>query len=82
MERKSARFIAQMLRNYTTKDVYEIWKDMGLVVKDKFGDWILTDLGKNIGGKMSNGNRLSVPIFDAEFIINKMIEFCEKKGIK
>ena len=82
MERKSARLIAQMLRNYTTKDVYEIWKDMGLVVKDKFGDWILTDLGKNIGGKMSNGNRLSVPIFDAEFIINKMIEFCEKKGIK
>lgn len=82
MERKSARFIAQMLCNYKTKDVYEIWKDMGLVVKDKFGDWILTDLGKNIGGKMSNGNRLSVPTFDAETIINEMIEFCKKKGIK
>ena len=38
MKRKSARFIAQMLCNYTTTDVYEIWKDMGLVVKDKFGD--------------------------------------------
>ena len=82
MERKSARFIAQMLCNYTTKDVYEIWKDMGLVIKDKFGDWILTDLGKSIGGRMSNGSRLSVPTFDAEPIINKMIEFCEKNGIK
>ena len=33
MGRKSARFIAEMLSNYTTKDVYEIWKDMGLVMK-------------------------------------------------
>lgn len=82
MERKSARFIAEMLCNYTTKDVYEIWKDMGLIVKDKFGDWILTDLGKTIGGRMSKGNRLSVPTFDADLIINKMIEFCEKNGIK
>lgn len=82
MERKSARFIAQMLCNYTTKNVYEIWEDMGLVVKDNLGDWILTDLGKAVGGRMSDGNRLSVPTFDVESIINKMIEFCEKKGIK
>ena len=75
MERKSARFIAQMLCNYTTKDVYEIWKDMGLVVKDKFGDWILTDLGKSIGGKMSNGARLSAPTFDAEFYENYICLF-------
>ena len=82
MGRKSARFIAEMLSNYTTKDVYEIWKDMGLVMKDKFGDWILTDLGRSMGGKMSNGNRLSVPTFNAYFIIDKMIEFCKQKGIK
>lgn len=82
MERKSARFIANMLTNYTTKDVYEIWKDMGLVLKDKFGDWILTDLGKSIGGKMSSGSHLSVPTFDAESIIKKMIDFCESKGIR
>ena len=82
MGRKSARFIADMLINYTTKDVYEIWKDMGLVIKDKLGDWILTDLGRFIGGKMSSGNRLSVPTFDADFIIDKMIEFCKKNGIK
>lgn len=82
MGRKSARFIADMLVNYTTKDVYEIWKDMGLVIKDKFGDWVLTDLGKAIGGKMSNGNRLSVPTFDADSIIEKMIDFCKQKGIK
>lgn len=82
MSRKSARFIADMLINYTTKDVYEIWKDMGLVVKDEFGDWILTEAGKLMGGKMSNGNRLSVPTFNADFIIDKMIEFCKQKGIK
>ena len=55
---------------------------MGLVVKDNFGDWVLTDLGKSIGGKMSSGNRLSVPTFHADFIIDKMIEFCKQKGIK
>lgn len=82
MSRKSARFIAEMLVNYTTKDVYEIWKDMGLVVKDEFGDWLLTEAGKLIGGKMSNGNRLSVPTFNADMIIDKMIEFCKQKGIK
>ena len=82
MGRKSARFIAEMFSNYTTNDVYDIWKDMGLVVKDNFGDWVLTDLGKSIGGKMSSGNRLSVPTFHADFIIDKMIEFCKQKGIK
>ncbi|MBE6845143.1 MAG: hypothetical protein E7508_05425 [Ruminococcus sp.] len=82
MSRKSARFIANMLSNYTTKDVYEIWKDMGLVAKDKLGDWIITDLGRSLGGKMSSGGRLSVPTFNADFIIDKMIEFCKQKGIK
>ena len=82
MSRKSARFIAEMLSNYTTTDVYEIWRDMGLVVKDKFGDWVLTDVGRSLGGKMSSGERLSVPTFNAEFIIDKMIEFCKQNGIK
>lgn len=82
MGRKSAQYIAKILSNYTTKDVYDIWKDMGIVIKDKFGDWIITDLGRALGGKMSSGNRLSVPTFDADFIIDKMIEFCKNKGIK
>ena len=82
MERKSAKFISQMLDNFTTKDVYEMRKNMGLVIKDKSGNWDLTELGKSIGGKMSKGNWLSVPTFDAEPIINKMIEFCEKNGVK
>lgn len=75
---KSARFIAQELINYTTKDVYDIWKDMGLVVKDKFGDWVITGLGRSIGGKMSKGNRLSVPIFDSDKIIDMMTDFYNK----
>lgn len=82
MSRKSARFIADMLCNYTVKDIYAIWKDMGLVIKDKFGDWVLTDLGRSLGGRMSNGDRLSVPTFDDDFIIEKMIEFCKKSDSK
>lgn len=78
MGMKSARFIAEELINYTTKDVYEIWKDMGLVEKDKFGDWIITEIGRSIGGKMSKGSRLSVPVFDSDKIIDMMIDFYEK----
>ena len=78
MGMKSARFIAQELINYTTKDVYEIWKDMGLVIKDKFGDWVITELGRSIGGKMSKGTRLSVPIFDSDKIIDMMRDLYKK----
>jgi len=35
-------------------------------------DWIITDLGRSLGGKMSSGGRLSVPTFNADFIIDKM----------
>lgn len=79
MGRMSARIIAEKkLTNYTTSDVYECWKDMGLVIKDKFGDWALTELGKNIGGRMSKSNHLPVPTFDADKVIDMMIEFCKK----
>lgn len=77
--RASARYIAKRLLNFSTADVYECWKDMGLVIKDKFGDWVLTDLGKSVGGKMSKSSILSVPTFMAEKIIDMMIEFCKKK---
>lgn len=79
MSRKSARFVAQELLNFSTSDVYECWKDMGLVVKDKFGDWILTEYGRSIGGKMSKNNHLPVPTFDTDQIIEMMIEFCKEK---
>ena len=74
MTRMSARFIGQKLC-MSTKDVYEMWKDMGLVIKDAFGDWVLTDKGYKIGGKMSSGNRLSVPTFKFDEISKKMIKF-------
>lgn len=79
MSRKSARFIAQELLNFSTSDVYECWKDMGIVVKDKFGDWVLTEYGRSIGGRMSQGNHLPVPIFDADKVIDMMIAFCKEK---
>ena len=60
---------------YTTADVYEIWKDMGLVIQDKFGDWALTELGRSFGGKMSKSNHLPVPAFDSDKIIDMMIDW-------
>lgn len=70
----SARFVGNKVGK-STKWVYEIWEDMGIVMKDKFGDWILTDLGRKIGGKMSNGNHLSVPTFEFEVIEKMMVDF-------
>ena len=45
MSRMSARFIGHKV-GLPTKDVYSMWERMGLVVKDKFGDWVLTEAGK------------------------------------
>jgi len=55
-----------------------MWKYMGLVIKNKFGDWVLTDSGRKIGGRMSEGNHLSVPTFEFEIIEKKMIDFYNK----
>lgn len=73
--RESAKFIAPKLVGFKPSDVYEIWKEMGLVIKNNYGDWVLTPLGKSIGGKMSGGDRLSVPTFDTDKIIDMMIAF-------
>ena len=75
MSRKSARYIAQELIGYTAADVYDIWKDMGLIIKDKFGDWALTELGRSIGGKMSKSDHLPVPTFAADKVIDLMIDW-------
>lgn len=77
MSKMSARYIGKKVCMKTT-EVYDMWSDMGLVVKDKFGDWILTESGKKIGGKMSNGNHLSVPIFELKTIEEIMIDFYNK----
>lgn len=77
MGRMSARFVAQQV-GQSASWVYDMWKDMGLVKKDKFGDWVLTELGCSHGGKMSSGSRLSVPVFDFETIEKMMIDFFNK----
>lgn len=77
MSRMSARFIGREVGK-SAEWVYKMWKDMGLVVKDKFGDWILTQAGRDIGGKMSKGPHLSVPTFDFEDIEKKMVDFCNQ----
>lgn len=77
MGRMSARFVGiEVGKN--TDWVYAMWKDMGLVVKDKFGDWILTEAGRNVGGKMSQDNHCSVPTFEFNVIEKMMIDFYNK----
>ena len=77
MSRMSAKFVAKQVGK-SVSWVYDMWKAMGIVVKDTFGDWVLTEAGKNIGGKMSEGNHLSVPTFEFEIIEKLMIDFYNK----
>ena len=81
MGRMSARFVALEIGK-SAQWVYDLWQEMGLVVKNNFGDWKLTSLGKSIGGKMSKNDRLSVPTFDFSTIEEKMIDFYKNKHCK
>lgn len=78
MNRMSAKFVGRKICE-TTAWVYEVWSNMGLVCKDKLGDWTLTELGKQIGGRMSESNYLPVPTFEFEKIEKMMREFLKKK---
>ena len=77
MSRMSARFVGQKV-GMAAQWVYDMWKDMGLVEKDRFGDWILTAAGREAGGRMSKGSRLEVPTFEFEVIEKMMIDFFNK----
>lgn len=77
MGRMSARYVGKEILKDTAW-VYKIWEEMGIVFKDKFGTWNLTDLGKELGGKMSKSNHTPVPTFDLDFIIEKMNEYLMK----
>ena len=77
--RMSARFVGNKV-GMDTKWVYDLWEKMGVVIKDKSGDWILTKYGRSIGGKMSKSNYCPVPTFKFEIIVSD--EVWEKKTIK
>lgn len=77
MGRMSARFFGRLV-GMSTEWVYDMWKDMGLVIKDKLGGWVLTEAGKKIGGKMSKSNHTPVPTFDFETVEKMMIDFYNK----
>lgn len=79
MSRVSARFIIHKFGMSDVKWLYSIWKEMGLVMKDNFGDWTLTNLGRNIGGKMSHSSHLPVPTFDEDVIIKLTKEFLKNR---
>lgn len=78
MNRMSARYIAPRL-GITTSGLYRVWEEMGLVTKDKFGDWIVTGLGRESGGRMSKGSRLSVPTFELEVITKMVKEYLDNR---
>ena len=77
MGRMSARFFGIEV-GMGTEWVYDMWKDMGLVIKDKFGDWALTEAGRSIGGRLSKSNHSPVPTFDFEVLEKMMIDFYNK----
>lgn len=71
--RMSARFFGLQM-GMSTDSVYSIWENLGLIIKDKFGEWVLTDAGRSIGGKMSKSNYCPVPTFEFEVIEKIMIK--------
>lgn len=77
MDRMSARYTAKKL-GLGTKLIYQIWQEMGLIRKNKLGDWTLTDLGKQHGGKMSINSYSPVPTFEFETIKKLMVDFLYK----
>ncbi|MBO5425911.1 MAG: hypothetical protein J6A25_10400 [Lachnospiraceae bacterium] len=79
MNRMSARFVGNKVGK-SASWVYSIWENTGLVLKDKFGDWALTDEGRSIGRRMSKNNYRSVAIFDFGVIEKIMIDFYVKHG--
>lgn len=77
MSRMSARYVAQKVRMNTAL-VYDLWNNMGIVTKDKFGDWTLTEAGRKIGGRMSKNNYCPVPTFDFNVIEQLMTDACKE----
>ena len=76
MNRVSARFFGNKAI-ISTQRVYEIWHALGLIMKNKYGDWTLTNAGIEIGGRMSKSSYLSVPTFEYDVIkplVDKYIE--------
>ena len=73
----SARFVGNRV-GMSAKWVYDMWKDMGLVINNNSGGWSLTELGRSVGGRMSKGSYSSVPTFDFEVIEQMMIDFYNK----
>lgn len=74
MARMSARFVGKII-GLGTDEVYETWERMGLIYMGQYGDWLLTDAGRSVGGQMSKSNYCPVPTFDFEVIEKIMMEF-------
>ena len=72
MDRMSARFIGITIGK-STQWVYNTWNSLGLVTKDHMGDWVLTEYGREIGGKMSQNNFLPVPTFQYD-VVKKLMK--------
>lgn len=76
MGRMAAKFFGREIGE-SADFVYDLWKGMGLIVKnkDKVSGWELTDLGRQLGGRMSQNSYCPVPTFVFEAIEPKMREY-------
>ena len=77
MGRMSAMHFAREIEDYTPADVYDIWSDMGMVIRSKSGGWIITELGHRLGGRYSKSS-YSVPTFVFEKVFPLMEDFYRK----
>lgn len=74
--RASAHFFGKE-RGESAKFIYDMWEKMGLIVKDKAADWLLTERGRELGGGLSKGKFATIT-FDKDKLLPLMDDFYEK----
>jgi len=72
LDRMSARFVAKRF-GFSTDLVYQMWEEMGLIIKNGTNSWKLTELGEKNGGLMSSVGY--VPTFEFKVIEKLMMDF-------
>lgn len=75
MNRMSVKFIAYQV-GLSEKKLYEVLEAKGIVTKNEFSKWILTNHGRESGGVMSKGER-SIPTFRLEDISEMVLDYFE-----
>ena len=61
-----------------TQALLRLWHKIGLTARDEQGRWALTELGKQMGGKMLQKGQQMLPSFDPKRIEKLVADFCDK----